>query len=475
VGQASLVAARGEALAFRVGGERLALDLGDVREVLRPRLLTRVPHGPASLLGLANLRGAVMPVLSLAVLLGQEAAAPGAASRILVVDKVSPVGLLVDEVASRAMRVEERRIDLDALLARDFGGLIRRTAREAVAPAPAAAPAGGAAAGMLGLIGFTLAGQEYALPLGEVAEVARLPATLATLPETDQAMLGIASFRSGLLPLVSPRILLGLPAQGWSGTKGRLIVVRMGGFLVGLVVDAVTAILRLPEAAIDPVPPVLTRGRAEARIQGICRLEGGGRLISLLNPDRLFDTETAARIQAAAAGEGAEMSGDDRQAGAIEQFVLFQLGEERYGLPIAAVEEVVRHPGTLTRIPHAPDFVEGVMNLRGKVVPVIDQRRRFAAGGRPAARGRRIVVVTIEGLRAGFAVDSVSEVVGLPADSLSPTPQLTAGDSRIFDRVATAGPDGRMTLLVDPKALLDRAERDLVAAIAAKAGVAPAS
>jgi purine-binding chemotaxis protein CheW len=107
------------------------------------------------------------------------------------------------------------------------------------------------------------------------------------------------------------------------------------------------------------------------------------------------------------------------------------------------------------------------MNLRGAVLPVIDQRRRFGTEGSQV--GGRIVVVTIDGVRAGFAVDAVSEVLPIPAADLSPAPELAAGGTRIFDRVARVERGGRMILLIDPRALLDAAERDLLAALAARA------
>ena len=133
---------------------------------------------------------------------------------------------------------------------------------------------------------------------------------------------------------------------------------------------------------------------------------------------------------------------------------------------------MVRRPASLTRVPHAPGFVAGVMNLRGRVVPVIEQRRRFAVAGdgagagRGAGRGARVLVVTMDGVQAGFAVDAVSEVLSVTPAELRATPDLAAGAAGLFDRVAVRS-GGRMILLVDPKALLDQAERDLLAAFAA--------
>jgi purine-binding chemotaxis protein CheW len=464
----------GDVLTVGVAGEILALPAATVREVLRPAPLTRVPHAPASLLGLSNLRGAVLPVLSLARLLGREAAAPTPASRVVVVDGGAPVGLLVDSVASLGRGADARSVDLPSLLARDFSALARGGPRRAAAPSMATPDAAGPEAEeTLALVAFRVGGQDYALPLDKVAEVARLPAEVVALPRTGKAMLGVVPFRGGLLPLVSLHALLGLPAADATAEAARIVVTRLGGHAVGLVVDAMRAILRVPESALDPVPPVLSRGLGEARVEAIARLEEGRRLVSVLAPARLFDDETAARLAEAArdasrtARENDGMPADTEQAGAAERFVVFRLGDEHYGLPIAAVDEVVRRPESLTRIPRAPEFVVGAMNLRGAVLPVIDQRDRFGTSGSQA--GGRIVVVTIDGVRAGFAVDAVSEVLPIPAADLSPAPELTAGGARIFDRVARVERGGRMILLIDPRALLDGAERDLLAALAARA------
>jgi purine-binding chemotaxis protein CheW len=456
----------GAVLTLRSGGETLSLPLAEVMEILQPRPLTRVPHGPPSLLGLANLRGVVVPVISLSALLGAGTSPVTAASRLVLVSLGAPVALLADGVVMLAETSGARLLELRELLARDFAALLRRSAAVDSGIAPAmAAPA--TASADRALVCFDLAGQDYALPMSEVAEIARLPQDVAALPRTDAAMLGVTAFRGGLLPLVSLRALVGLPAAAPDPAQACLVVTRLaGGGRAGLVVDDLRGLLRVPEAAIDPVPPVLTRGKAEARVAAICRVDDGRRLVSLLEPAYLLDGETAERLRGAVQGEAMAMSGEAmEESGAVEQFVLFQLGGEAYGLPIAAVEEVVRHPGTLTRIPRAPDFLEGVMNLRGSVMPVIDQHRRFAAQGAAAPR-RRIVVVRLDGLLTGFAVDTVSEIVGIPAAALSATPGLAAEGSQVFGRVAITGADGRMVLIVDPQALLDQAERDLLAAIA---------
>ena len=105
--------------------------------------------------------------------------------------------------------------------------------------------------------------------------------------------------------------------------------------------------------------------------------------------------------------------------------MVFRLGDDEFGLPIEAVDEVARVPDQITRLPKAPKFLEGVVNLRGDVLPVVDQRRRFDMPALEEQGGRRLVVVRTERHRAGLIVDSVSEVLRCSASAIEPAPDLT--------------------------------------------------
>jgi purine-binding chemotaxis protein CheW len=211
------------------------------------------------------------------------------------------------------------------------------------------------------------------------------------------------------------------------------------------------------------VPKVLNRGAGEAHIDAMLRLPDGG-LVSILAPERLFNDESVAQILADGRQRADEM-GSQQSAEAMARFLIFTLGEEQYGLPVEAVDEVVSLPETLTRMPKAPAFVAGVMNLRGAPLPVVDQRRRFGVAGE-SARRPRVIVTRIAGTPAGFAVDDVREILDIPEHALKPTPELAAEAGQVFDRVAHIEADGRTLLLVNPQALLDRAEADLLASLA---------
>ncbi|SFJ09968.1 purine-binding chemotaxis protein CheW [Sphingomonas sp. NFR04] len=445
-------------LTVQAGGERLAVPAPIVREVARVPRLTRVPHAPKALLGLANIRGAVVPVLSLADLVERPA---GTERRVVIVDDGALFGLAVDAVDTLAEDGESsaRTLDLPALIA---ARLAPDGSRAVGRPAAEEAAAETAQHAVLPLVVFAIGSQEFALPLGAVENVLRLPDTIAEMPHADAVVVGSATVRGALLPLLSLRALLAMPAAAPT-SRTRVVVAWIGAHRVGLVVDAIRGVERVPEAAIDAIPQVLTRGSAEARIQAICRLEEGRRLVSLLAAEHLLHEDITARLTQASTADEIEESAMDATS---EQFLLFRIGESDFALPIAAVEEVAPLPRKLTRLPKAPGLVQGVMNLRGTVVPVIDQAERFGAAT-VAGGKRRVVVVRIGDLQAGFVVDSASEVLRIAADAVGPAPDLGGAETRVFERVANLPDQDRIVLIVSPRELLDRAEQDLLRGMAA--------
>jgi purine-binding chemotaxis protein CheW len=435
-----------------VAGRRLALPASDVREVIgRPRLTT-VPQAPAGLLGLANFRGAAVPVLSLATLLDEP---PGNARRIVVMEGAVPVGLAVDAafaVVDETAETSFERIDLADLIARRFAGLATRAARRG--GRVSARRADGDSRVETRFLSFTVGRQDFALPLDRIDAVIPLGDDIAAIPDADAAVLGTAAWRNALLPLLSLAILLGRTA---GAGRPRVVVVRIAGHPVGLVVDAIDEVTAIDAGTIDPVPAVLSRGGGEARIAGIARLDGGHRLLSLLDCDMLVDADLAERLRGNAP---ILQQAAEKEKGDTETLLLFSIAGHQYGLPLTAVDEVARMPDRLTPLRRAPAFVRGVMHLRGRALMVIDQAARFGA----IAVGRRLIVARSGGLEAGFLVDAVTGVVRVPAASLLVAPAIGA-EPQMFDKLVVEAADTPFTLLVSPFALLAQAERELLEAI----------
>jgi purine-binding chemotaxis protein CheW len=146
-----------------------------------------------------------------------------------------------------------------------------------------------------------------------------------------------------------------------------------------------------------------------------------------------------------------------------EQVVVFDVANESYAVNIAHVAEIIRLQ-QITTIPGAPDSVEGVINLRGKVIPVLDLRKRFRLAMNEQTRSSRIVVVEINGQTLGLIVDGVSEVLRIPQDCIEPpSPLVTGIDSRYLRSIAKL--EGRLIVLLDLDQVLSPIEQQQIEGI----------
>jgi len=147
------------------------------------------------------------------------------------------------------------------------------------------------------------------------------------------------------------------------------------------------------------------------------------------------------------------------------QIVGFRIGRETFGLPISLVHEIVRPP-EITNVPHAPEYVEGVMNLRGRIVPVIDLRRRFGGAAIANSRKNRVLVVDVDSRAVGLIVDSASEVLKISDAQIEPPPNVLT-DAATSYVTGVAKHQGRLIILVDLRRILQSGELRLPAATGA--------
>ena len=144
-----------------------------------------------------------------------------------------------------------------------------------------------------------------------------------------------------------------------------------------------------------------------------------------------------------------------------EQLVVFSLADETYGIDISVVNEIIRMQ-SITQVPRTPEFVEGVINLRGRIVPVIDLRKRFGLEVSEETQASRIMVVELEGIIMGMIVDAVSEVLRLPKDSIEPTPPMVSGVDAAYLR-GVGKWDDRLIILLDIDKVLYKNEQEMMA------------
>jgi len=478
---------------FLSGDEVFAADMAPVQEIIRVPAVVRVPLAPSALEGLANLRGKVLPIISLRRLFGFPEVAHDDATRALVVDVGQPLGFVVDRVSSvvgvDASQIEDvgdlrTTVNTEVLsnLIRDVGGhamvmvldfakLIERDFSQIAALSKSNVDAGieepsekseeEGSSDELQLVSFDVDGQEYAIAIEDVQEIVQAPEAVIHIPHSESHVVGVMTLRSRLLPLVNLRSMFGLPACELDD-KSRIVVLTLGGISVGVVVDAVSQVLRVSKSGVDALPAMLVRENNMAEITSICRLDNGKRMVSIMTARNLFShsaiKEALSTVKEDQMEANLETSTTDDQLDDDEQVVVFRLDKEEFGAPIASVQEIVRVPDNLVRVPNSPPFVEGVINLRGTVLPVIDLRLRLGLSQVERSDRQRIIVFLISDVRTGFIVDQVAEVLRIPKSAIEPAPHLSADQSLLLSRMANLEKQKRMVQLLDPPYLMGKGE-----------------
>lgn len=149
-------------------------------------------------------------------------------------------------------------------------------------------------------------------------------------------------------------------------------------------------------------------------------------------------------------------------SGDLLQLVSFVIESEEFGIDILKVQEIIR-PVEITRVPNAPTFIEGVINLRGRIVPVVDLRKRFGLPERERDQNTRIVVVELNDRVVGFMMDAVKEVIRVDRSVIEPPPDLAIGiDTHYIKGVAKL--EDRLLILLELEEVLTADEKTAVRA-----------
>jgi purine-binding chemotaxis protein CheW len=487
---------------FVVGDETFAVDMAPVQEIIRVPDVVRVPLAPAALEGLSNLRGKVLPIISLRRIFSFAEREHDDSTRALVIDYGQPLGFVVDRVSS-VVEVDPASIEgVDSLrstvntellsgiikdvghcpmiMVLDFARLIAQefeaitaVARHAVLNSDLSETRSDdedEGSDELQLVSFDVANQEYAIAIGDVQEIVQVPEQIIHVPHAEAHVLGVMTLRHRLLPLVSLRRMFELPAQE-ATDHSRIVVVAFGAVSVGVMMDNVNEVLRVARSDVDLMPGLLLREGELADIAEICRLEGGKRLVSVISAANLFNhasvREALQQVNTQNQSQEENDDGDPLESDDDEQVVVFRLGKEEFGVPINSVQEIVRVPEQLTHVPKAPSFVEGVINLRGAVLPVLDLRRRLGLETVAHSDRQRVMVFLIGGVRTGFIVDSVAEVLKIHKSAIEESPRLSSEQARLLARMANLEKQNRMVQLIVPDHLVEKGELDDLANMAA--------
>ncbi|MGI5920901.1 MAG: chemotaxis protein CheW [Syntrophomonadaceae bacterium] len=465
---------------FVLGQESFGLDIMNVQEIIRIPSITIIPQAPDYVEGVTNLRGSILPVIDTRVKFGMEKAARGISSRVIVVDVAGKqAGLSVDAV-SEVLRVQSDSIEAaPAMTGVDDGSIagvvkvdngkklvmilkadqlcsIEQSQKVELANSRTGRETTRADEKKIEeeqLVTFLLGKEEFALEIENVREIIRYP-DIVRVPNVPDYIKGVISLRDNLMPIIDMRLKLETGNDDITDST-RVVVVDVDNMQVGLVVDRVYEVARIPKDTIFPPPQALI-GQARDRLKGIARVDGGKRIIMLIDPHDIMTTEELQDISGLEnkekdiiLEEGEELFGNIDE----EQMVVFKLAGEQYGIRITQVQEINRL-SKITKVPSAPKFVEGVINLRGDVIPVIDLRKRFDIEYKDYTEFTRVIVSDINNTKIGVIVDEVLEVLRISKKWLEEAPDILQGNQvqKFMDGIANL--ENRMIMMLNLENIL---------------------
>ncbi|AEM79563.1 chemotaxis protein CheW [Thermoanaerobacter wiegelii] len=491
-----------QCVTFHLGDEMYGIDMRYLQEIIRVPDVVKVPGTPSHIRGLANLRGTILTIVDCRLRLGLQRKEDTEASRVIVLTAGNKkLGYVVDEVVG-VISIHEDEIEkgsgsetaadfvegiakiekgkklvvlLDAkkLLNLREGETIKEGIEVSknnivnIVQESEKKNADAANGEQLQMISFKIGEEEYGIEVGSVQEIVRFSGEVSEVPNTPPYILGVISLRNKVLPIVSLRRLFNMEECSFD-ERSRIVVtsIEENGFsyTVGLRVDLVLEVLRIDRVAVAPVPPLL-KAKDSEEISGICKLNEGSRLVYVLDPKKLFSYRLRESADILRTQDGDERMKVVDAKDEEEQLVSFLVDGIECAFPIEDVREIIR-PTEIIAVPKAPDFVEGVINLRGTIVPVIDLRKKFGLKEKNRDDRNRIVIVEISGRHTGLIVDSVKEVLKVRHSQIEDTPEILMDeiDQRFMKGIAKFDGANRMIILLSVEEVLSGKEkRELMA------------
>lgn len=494
---ATELAPSGQLVTFTLDGVEFGLDIDRVQEITHRTDVTPVPGSPSFILGVINLRGLIIPVIDSRVRFHLAPQETTSKTRIIVLRLASgPTGLQVDSVAE-VVRIEDGSvretpplvagiraeylagmvmvgsslitlIHLEKLL--DSAELTRRSELEDLSMA------GTLGAGSEGseeeveedgrpFVTFRLGTESFGIALHEVEEIVELP-TVTKVPDAPDYVLGVICLRDQVMPLIDLSEILSIDQGQTERLRDKVVLLSFGAAKIGVVVDDIEEILRVQDDQVLPPPQTLSEAERE-HLEGILLLPG--RMVSLINVLKIITGDDQEKIAAMGQGLGQSDARTQESIPSLE-LVVFRLGPESYGLRLHEVREIIM-VGQITPVPRAPQFVDGVLNLRGEVMPVVDLRTRFGLARVEATSISRILITSIGGVFTGLVVDAVDEVRPVDLHRFGPPPSVTAvGANRYIEKVARL--DNGMIFLLELKQLLTDTETQQLQGLQGRRGTA---
>ncbi|WP_198651537.1 chemotaxis protein CheW [Dyella sp. C11] len=477
---------------FHLGDTELVLPVATVQEVVNyPAVVTQVPLAPSYLLGLFNLRGRLIPIIHLGQLLQLPGEGSRANAKIAIVEfRQGRIGLLFDGTGEILRVPAEQKVLFDdgqgemsmigGALKLDGGNRILQILNvdalhrlpdmpmlKADAQASESARQRAAQGQRRQGVSFRVSETRLALPMGAIHEIIRVPELLRSVLASELC-LGMLNLRGNTVPVIDFARFLGLPCAVAEGMvpgdfddPRRIVVIRQQDMDFGLLVDDVESIVGYRDEELLAIPsfnaerPQLFTG---------CISRDGAADIMLINEAALLDdavvTELTQGHRALYQVESTSERGQaKRRSGVRETYVTFKL-DQLMGMRIDQLREVIDFPPDVMQPPGAPDYVRGILNLRRKLVTIIDLRALYGMKAYADIEGAKVLVVENDEEKFGLVVDAIENIVTIDAADKLVVPSVLRNQIdhalRNDMREVVELPDQRTLLLLDAAPLKER-------------------
>ncbi len=479
---------------FLINNDRFGVNIANIREIIEIPKITSVPRTPDYFVGIVNLRGEIISVIDIRTRFGLEQKEYDELSRIAILFfKNGYIGMIVDDV-NEVVHVASQEIQPTPALLKNIDtkylkGVVRTLNDETIlllnieeildvneffSEELEDELVTGSDYGyeqvetekeeMIQLITFCLQTELYAINIQDADEIIKLR-EIVPIPQSPDFIRGVISLRGAVIPIVDFHIRFNYDRLV-ENEDTAIIVVDIGNCEVGFIVDAIAEIIRVPETLISTPPPTLAKSEID-QLYGVIKLDDSdhSKIISYISLNNLFSEEELSLLTEVK-DESAESLKSRKEAVKDEAFVVvnFVVGEDTFTIPVEVVIEISRYP-ELTKVPSAPSFVDGVINLRGDIVFVIDLRARFGFPRKLPDDNTRVVIANIDGIKTGFIVDSVDSVRTIYRSQMEPAPKIiTSIENDYIDSVVKLKDGAEMMIMLNLFSLLNSEEKKALVA-----------
>jgi len=398
-------------ITFIINTEEYAFPIESVREILRVTSITSVPEVPEYVLGILSIRNSILPIIDIRRLFGLDSLEEK------IINEMT-------EIAMRWINLFESSSDYN-LPGTNLTSWIDNFRTSSA-----------------------LIGRELQILKSKCLTISE--SAKKGISKDDQEKL-----KAGFLNQVES---LKKAIQEDIKEDQRILVLEINGTPIGMLVDRMKQVIRVPERLIESSSSVLKTNQMNS-ISAIAKLNEGKRLIMLLNENNLFDKTTL---------DGFKKIGKEEKSVASEnisfkeeeelQFVTFKLDKIEFAITINDVQEINRLDN-ITSVPRAPQFVEGIMNLRGNVIPIINLRTKLDMPKKKYDETTRVIIINLNGSLTGFVVDAVTEVLRTNKKSLEVTPAVIEQNLDMNFIQSICKLQNRMLLIINTTKLLSAVEQ----------------